>query len=149
MPTRLISPPPPPKPISRAAFSLAPGHLKRRNMAQPIRNLYSFRRDDSSLLGYPRPRIFYFDAFSSREPVPTSLENALAGAATLMSRRTRKPLPKRNAGDRPKGERPFRGNEGRPQGHRPGNKPAKRLGASAPRASKPASSAAQPRDEQK
>ncbi len=52
-----------------------------------------------------------------------------------MSRRTRKPLPKRNAGDRPKGARPFRSPEGR--GPRVGNTPAKRLGAAAPRAPKP------------
>ena len=64
-----------------------------------------------------------------------------------MSRRTRKPLPKRNAADRPKGERPFRGAEGRPHGHRPGNKPAKRFAASAPRAPKPAPAAEQPKDE--
>jgi 23S rRNA pseudouridine955/2504/2580 synthase len=66
-----------------------------------------------------------------------------------MSRRTRKPLPKRNAADRPKGERPFRGAEGRPHGHRPGNKPAKRFPASAPRASKPAPAAAPPKEQQK
>jgi 23S rRNA pseudouridine955/2504/2580 synthase len=43
-----------------------------------------------------------------------------------MSRRTRKPLPKRSAGDRPKGARPYRGSQAeRP--HRPGGKPAKRL----------------------
>jgi 23S rRNA pseudouridine955/2504/2580 synthase len=64
-----------------------------------------------------------------------------------MSRRTRKPLPKRNAADRPKGERPFRGAEGRPHGHRPGNKPAKRFAVSAPRAPKPAPAAEQPKDE--
>jgi 23S rRNA pseudouridine955/2504/2580 synthase len=63
-----------------------------------------------------------------------------------MSRRTRKPLPKRHAGDRPKGERPFRAAEGRPHGHRPGNKPAKRFAASAPRAPKPAP-VAEPKDE--
>src|SRR3984957_5321826 len=55
-----------------------------------------------------------------------------------MSRRTRKPLPKRQSGDRPKGAKPFRASEGRPHGHRPGNKPAKRFVASAPSAPKPA-----------
>ena len=65
-----------------------------------------------------------------------------------MSRRTRKPLPKRNAGDRPKGARPFRGAEGRPQGQRVGNTPSKRFGAPAPRA-KPTPAAAQPKGHQK
>jgi 23S rRNA pseudouridine955/2504/2580 synthase len=59
------------------------------------------------------------------------------GAAVDMSRRTRKPLPKRSAGDRPKGERPFRAGEGRPHGKRPGNKPAQRFAASATRAPMP------------
>src|ERR1700722_1539203 len=55
-----------------------------------------------------------------------------------MSRRTRKPLPKRNAGDRPKGARPYRGSQAeRAHGHRPGSKPAKRLAAPAARAPKP------------
>ena len=55
-----------------------------------------------------------------------------------MSRRTRKPLPKRNAGDRPKGARPYRGSQAeRAHGHRPGSKPAKRLVAPAARAPKP------------
>jgi 23S rRNA pseudouridine955/2504/2580 synthase len=55
-----------------------------------------------------------------------------------MSRRTRKPLPKRNAGDRPKGARPYRGSQAeRSPGHRPGSKPAKRLVAPAARAPKP------------
>jgi 23S rRNA pseudouridine955/2504/2580 synthase len=53
-----------------------------------------------------------------------------------MSRRNRKPLPKRHAADRPKGERPFRVSEARP--HRPGGKVAKHLATSAPRAPKPA-----------
>src|ERR1700733_9174665 len=55
-----------------------------------------------------------------------------------MSRRTRKPLPKRNAGDRPKGARPYRGSQAeRSLGHRPGSKPAaKRLVAPAARAPK-------------
>jgi 23S rRNA pseudouridine955/2504/2580 synthase len=105
---------------------MAPGILlevfKPGKMADPALVLYSFRRDDSSLLRYPR---------------------LLFGAATIMSRRTRKPLPKRHAADRPKGERPFRGAEGRPHGHRPGSKPAKRIAASAP---KPVA-AAQPKDE--
>ena len=55
-----------------------------------------------------------------------------------MSRRTRKPLPKRQSGDRPKGAKPFRAAEGRPHGHRPGGgKPAQRFAAPAPRAPKP------------
>src|SRR5579872_2671195 len=54
-----------------------------------------------------------------------------------MSRRTRKPLPKRHAADRPKGERPFRSTEGRSQGLRVGNTPVKRFGASASRAAAP------------
>jgi 23S rRNA pseudouridine955/2504/2580 synthase len=56
-----------------------------------------------------------------------------------MSRRTRKPLPKRNAGDRPKGARPYRGSQAeRSPGHRLGSKPAvKRLVAPASRAPKP------------
>jgi 23S rRNA pseudouridine955/2504/2580 synthase len=54
----------------------------------------------------------------------------------LMSRRNRKPLPKRHAADRPKGERPFRVSEARP--HRPGGKVSKHLATSAPRAPKPA-----------
>jgi 23S rRNA pseudouridine955/2504/2580 synthase len=53
-----------------------------------------------------------------------------------MSRRTRKPLPKRSAGDRPKGARPFRGNEARPHGFRPGGKPVARSATSAPRTPK-------------
>jgi 23S rRNA pseudouridine955/2504/2580 synthase len=66
-----------------------------------------------------------------------------------MSRRTRKPLPKRQAGDRPKGERPFRAAEGRSHGPRVGNTPAKRFGASAARAPKPAPAPepAPPKDE--
>jgi 23S rRNA pseudouridine955/2504/2580 synthase len=68
-----------------------------------------------------------------------------------MSRRTRKPLPKRQPADRPKGERSFRKPEGRPHGSRPGNKPAKRFSTSAaspPRAAKPAP-AAQPKEQKK
>lgn len=54
-----------------------------------------------------------------------------------MSRRTRKPLPKRSAGDRPKGARPYRGSQAeRSQGHRSGGKPAPRF-AAAPDAAKP------------
>jgi 23S rRNA pseudouridine955/2504/2580 synthase len=54
-----------------------------------------------------------------------------------MSRRTRKPLPKRNPGDRPKGTRPHRGSRGEQlHGHRPGKPPA-RFQPSAPRAPKP------------
>src|SRR3984885_10130803 len=98
---------------------------KRRKMAHLAQDLYSFRRDDSQHLRYPRLNL---------------------GAATIMSRRTRKPLPKRHAADRPKGERPFRGAEGRPHGHRSGNKPAKRFTASAPRTPKPAP-VAPPKDE--
>jgi 23S rRNA pseudouridine955/2504/2580 synthase len=63
-----------------------------------------------------------------------------------MSRRSRKPLAKRHSTDRAKGERPFRASEGRPNGHRPGNKPPKRLAASVPRAAKP-TPAAPPKDE--
>jgi 23S rRNA pseudouridine955/2504/2580 synthase len=68
-----------------------------------------------------------------------------------MSRRTRKPLPKRQPADRPKGERSFRKPEGRPHGSRPGNKPAKRFSTSAaspPRAAKPAPTA-QPKEQKK
>ncbi|HET7887748.1 MAG TPA: RluA family pseudouridine synthase, partial [Bradyrhizobium sp.] len=65
-----------------------------------------------------------------------------------MSRRTRKPLPKRHAADRSKGERPFRGAEGRPHGQRPGAKPAKRFATSASRATKPAP-AALPKEQHK
>src|SRR5579863_4024262 len=119
-------PRPRPKPISLAAFSRAPDRPKQRKMADMAAHLYSFRRDDSQHLRYPR---------------------LSSGAVTIMSRRTRKPLPKRNAADRPKGERPFRGAEGRPHGHRPGNKPAKRFAVSAPRAPKPAPAAEQPKDE--
>jgi 23S rRNA pseudouridine955/2504/2580 synthase len=55
-----------------------------------------------------------------------------------MSRRTRKPLPKRNAGDRPKGARPYRGSQAeRSKGHRPGGKPGARFAAPAPHAAKP------------
>ncbi len=63
-----------------------------------------------------------------------------------MSRRSRKPLAKRHSADRAKGERPFRSSEGRPHGHRPGNKPPKRFAASTPRAAKPAP-ATPPKDE--
>jgi 23S rRNA pseudouridine955/2504/2580 synthase len=92
--------------------------FKPRNMTDPAWELYSFRRDDPPLLRYPM---------------------TVFGAENLMSRRTRKPLPKRNAGDRPKGARPYRGSQAeRPHGHRPGGKPAKRLvAAPAPRAPKP------------
>jgi len=55
-----------------------------------------------------------------------------------MSRRSRKPLPKRHSADKAKGERPFRVSEPRPHGHRPGGKPAKHIATSAPRAPKPA-----------
>jgi 23S rRNA pseudouridine955/2504/2580 synthase len=55
-----------------------------------------------------------------------------------MSRRSRKPLPKRRSADRPKGEQPFRIPEGRPHGNRPGTKAPKRFAASAPRPQKPA-----------
>src|SRR4029077_359947 len=41
-----------------------------------------------------------------------------------------------------KGATPFRGAEGRPQGHRPGGKPANRFAAPAPRAPKPGAEAA-------
>jgi 23S rRNA pseudouridine955/2504/2580 synthase len=55
-----------------------------------------------------------------------------------MSRRTRKPLPKRNAGDRPKGARPYRGSQAeRTKGHRPGGKPGARFATPAPHAAKP------------
>src|SRR5882724_12451986 len=57
------------------------------------------------------------------------------GAATIMSRRVKKPL--RPAGDRPKGARPYRGSAAeRPQAYRPGGKPPAR--SAAPRAAKPA-----------
>jgi 23S rRNA pseudouridine955/2504/2580 synthase len=85
-------------------------------MADPALDLYSFRRDDPQLLRYP---MFPF------------------GATTKMSRRTRKPLPKRQSADRPKGERPFRSSEGRPHGHRPGGKPERRFAAPAAHAPKP------------
>src|SRR5882757_5300462 len=54
-----------------------------------IRRLYLPRRS-TSLMGYPPLNVLLialfpcFDAFSSREPVPTSLENALAEAATFL-----------------------------------------------------------------
>src|SRR5580692_11456603 len=55
-----------------------------------------------------------------------------------MSRRTRKPLPKRKAGDRPKGAKPYRGSQAeRSKGHRPGGKAARPFAAAAPRAPKP------------
>jgi len=55
-----------------------------------------------------------------------------------MSRRTRKRLPKRNAGDRPKGARPYRGSQAeRSHAHRPGGKPAARFAAVTPHAAKP------------
>src|SRR5579863_4679995 len=54
-----------------------------------------------------------------------------------MSRRTRKPLPKRRAGDRPRGAKPFRGSDGRALGHRPGGKPPARVQPPAPRAAVP------------
>src|SRR5882724_996980 len=38
----------------------------------------SFFRENSTPASMPRPRDSCFDAFSSREPVPTSLENAYA-----------------------------------------------------------------------
>ncbi len=63
-----------------------------------------------------------------------------------MSRRSRKPLAKRHSADRPKGERPFRSGEGRPQAHRPAGKPVKRPVASAPPARRPVA-AAPPKDE--
>ncbi len=53
-----------------------------------------------------------------------------------MSRRTRKPLPKRRPGDRPKGAKPFRGPEGRPHGHRASGKPPASFASTAPRAPK-------------
>jgi 23S rRNA pseudouridine955/2504/2580 synthase len=54
-----------------------------------------------------------------------------------MSRRVKRPLAKRNAGDRPKGARPYRGSQAeRPQSHRPGGKPPARF--SAPRTERPA-----------
>jgi 23S rRNA pseudouridine955/2504/2580 synthase len=87
------------------------------NMTHPAQDLYSFRRDDWWLLRYP---------------------TASRGAVAIMSRRTRKPLPKRNAGDRPKGARPYRGSQAeRSHGHRPGGKPAARFPAAAPFAAKP------------
>ena len=50
-----------------------------------------------------------------------------------MSRRSKRPLPKRSAGDRREGARPYRTSHAeRPQAHRPGGKPA-RLAHSAPR----------------
>jgi 23S rRNA pseudouridine955/2504/2580 synthase len=54
-----------------------------------------------------------------------------------MSRRTRKPLPKRHS-DRPKGARPRRESEGRPRGHRAGGKPPTRFAAAASGPAKPA-----------
>src|ERR1700756_3601139 len=54
-----------------------------------------------------------------------------------MSRRTRKPLPKRRAGDRPRGAKPFRGSDGRAQGRRPDGKPSARVPAPAPRTPAP------------
>src|SRR5579864_7396616 len=54
-----------------------------------------------------------------------------------MSRRTRKPLPKRRAGDRPRGAKPFRGSDGRAPAHRPGGKPSARVPAPVPRAAAP------------
>src|SRR3984893_14488444 len=58
-------------------------------------------------------------------------------AASIMSRRTKRPLAKRASGDRPKGARPYRGSRAeRPHGHRPGGKPARFLG-STPRDPKP------------
>src|SRR5579863_1312428 len=55
-----------------------------------------------------------------------------------MSRRTRKPLPKRNQGDRSRGAKPYRGSQAeRAQGHRPGGKPPARVPSSAPRATAP------------
>ena len=54
-----------------------------------------------------------------------------------MSRRVKRPLAKRAAGDRPKGARPYRGSQAeRPQAHRPGGKPPRAFRA-AP-AAKPA-----------
>ncbi|MGA2056046.1 MAG: RluA family pseudouridine synthase [Bradyrhizobium sp.] len=53
-----------------------------------------------------------------------------------MSRRTRKPLPKRQPGDRPKGAKPYRGSQAE-RAHRPGGKPARPFAAPAPRAPKP------------
>src|SRR5579863_4465001 len=119
-------PRPRPKPISLAAFSRAPDRPKQRKMADMAAHLYSFRRDDSQHLRYPR---------------------LSSGAVTIMSRRTRKPLPKRNSPDRSKGERPFRGSEGR--GQRVGNTPTKRFGRPAARAPKPAPAAAAPKEQQK
>jgi len=66
-----------------------------------------------------------------------------------MSRRVKRPLAKRTAGDRPKGARPFRGSQAeRPQlqskSHRPGGKPPARFPAPAPRAPKPQPFLAEP-----
>src|SRR5215471_1084341 len=54
-----------------------------------------------------------------------------------MSRRNKKPLPKRATRDRREGARPYRTSQGeRPQAHRPGGKPP-RLAHSAPRRPEP------------
>src|ERR1700678_3141459 len=60
-----------------------------------------------------------------------------------MSRRVKRPLGKRTAGDRPKGARPFRGSQAersqlQSKSHRPGGKSPARFAASAPRAPRPA-----------
>src|SRR3984893_14699796 len=56
-------------------------------------------------------------------------------AATIMSRRTKRPLAKRTAGDRPKGARPYRGSQAeRTQTRCPGGKQPR---LAAPRAERP------------
>jgi 23S rRNA pseudouridine955/2504/2580 synthase len=66
-----------------------------------------------------------------------------------MSRRVKRPLAKRTAGDRPKGARPFRGSQAersqlQSKSHRPGGKSPARFAASAPRAPRPAPFIAEP-----